>query len=108
MNNLRKFTMLRYQIYKLVSTMEIIIGFMLIVEMITPGRNIMMLFAWWQYLRVRYVLSHYAKYAFSRITRKLDGWLIHSSWCPGIVGTVYTKIKSFCARSASPESRISS
>eukprot|EP00463_Aulacantha_scolymantha_P002403 TRINITY_DN3104_c0_g1_i1.p1 TRINITY_DN3104_c0_g1~~TRINITY_DN3104_c0_g1_i1.p1 ORF type:complete len:238 (+),score=-9.73 TRINITY_DN3104_c0_g1_i1:63-776(+) len=105
MDNLKKITDMRYRIYDLVASMEIIIGFMLIVEMLTPGRNLFLLFAWWQYLRTRYVLSGNTKTAFAQVRYKLDEWLLHSSWCPSIVGSVYTKIKSFCARSASPEAQ---
>lgn len=108
MNNLKKLTNLQYKVYDLVASMEVIIGFMLIIEMATPGRNFFLLFAWWQYLRTRYVLSGYSKSAFAQIRYKLDEWLLHSSWCPSVIGTVYTKIKSFCARSASPEAQSSS
>jgi len=103
MDSLRKLTNMRYQIYGWVASMEIIIGFMLIIEIPTPGRNLLLMFAWWQYLRTRYVLSDFAKSAFAEIRRKLDEWLINSSWCPGIIGQIYTKIKSFCHSQASAE-----
>jgi len=101
--NLRKLTNMRYKIYNMMASLEILTGFMLIIEMCTPGRNIFLLFAWWQYLRARYVISKHSKSAFIQIRRKLDGWLIESSYVPSIVGTIYTKIKSLCARQASPE-----
>jgi len=101
--NLNKLLNLRPKVYDLVASMEVIIGFMLVIEMLTPGRNIFMLFAWWQYLRTRYVLSNDTQNAFAQIRYKLDEWLLDSSWCPTIVGTVYSKIKSFLASSASPE-----
>jgi len=103
MGNLRKLIDLRTKIYELIACMEVITGFMLLIEMLTPARNLFLLFAWWQYLRTRYVLSYDTKNAFGQIRMTLDQWLLHSTWCPSIIGSIYTKIKSFCIQAASPE-----
>lgn len=108
MTKLKQLTEMRYKVYDTIAFMEIIIGVMLIVELLTPARNILLLFAWWQFLRTRYILSSYTKSAFVQITYKLDEWFLRSSWCPSIVGTVYTKIKSFCSRATSSDAQQSS
>lgn len=37
--------------------LEVYIGFMLIVELVTPNRNFFSLFLYWQYLQMRYMID---------------------------------------------------
>jgi hypothetical protein len=46
---------------------------------------------WWQYLRMRYILSGYTKAAFQQI-----GYAIDRS-CPAAVQPLWTKVKGFLA-----------
>jgi hypothetical protein len=43
---------------------EVMVGIMLVLEMATPMRNLMLLFLYWQFLRIRYVVSPVCKQAF--------------------------------------------
>lgn len=42
---------------RLAAMMEAYHGIYLIFELITPSRNIMQLYIWWQYLRMRYMVD---------------------------------------------------
>jgi hypothetical protein len=73
--------------------LEVLAGFVLIFNLLTPARNFMMLLGFWQYLRIRYMLSADSKRAFQIVRVKLDGW-IANPMCPAIIRTAYAKILS--------------
>ena len=57
--------------------LEVIAGFVVILQIVTPSRNLMLVLGLWQYLRIRYMLSDDSKKAFNTVRVRLDGWVAH-------------------------------
>lgn len=88
---IEKVVSLYSQIYANNASLEAIAGFILIFNLFTPSRNFMLLIGYWQYLRIRYMLSSDSKRAFGSIRMKVEGWVNHPM-CPQLVRTVFTKV----------------
>jgi hypothetical protein len=78
-------------IYSTNALLEVLAGFTLIVQLLTPARNFMMLLGVWQYLRVRYMLSADSKRAFGTVRAKIDGWL-SAPMVPGAIRAGWAKL----------------
>jgi stress-induced-phosphoprotein 1 len=88
---------------QLSAQVEVAVGFMLIIELLTPFSNILGLGIYWQYLRVRYMLDDpraqgsastgNIRAAFATVNGMIDPFL---SKIPGI-SFVWGKIKGLCA-----------
>lgn len=81
------------EIYSMNAMLEVLAGFMLIFNLLTPARNIMLVFGYAQYLRIRFMLSNDSKRAWSMVRAKTDGWIAHPM-VPAIVRTGYSKVQS--------------
>lgn len=81
------------EIYSMNALLEVLAGFMLVFNLLTPARNILSLFGFGQYLRIRAMLSADSKRAWSMVRAKTDGWVAHPM-VPAIVRTAYTKVQS--------------
>jgi hypothetical protein len=80
-------------LYRMNALLEVLGGFAVIINLLTPSRNFMLVFGLWQYLRVRYMLSNDAKAAWSSVRAKTDGWAA-LPMVPAVVRTVYGKVIS--------------
>lgn len=85
------------EVYSMNALIEVMAGFSLIINLLTPQRNFMMLMGYWQYLRIRYMLSADSKRAFGIVRAKLDGWISHSA-CPAVVRNGYAKLLDILAQ----------
>lgn len=79
---------------QLCAQLEVGQGIMQIMFLISPQRNIFVLMFHWQYLRVRYMISHDSKLAFQGFRIKLDSFF-HHSYCPSIIGSIWDKFVGF-------------
>jgi hypothetical protein len=57
----------------------------------SADRNILALFMWWQYLRMRYILSGYTKAAFQQIGNAID------RYCPQPARPIWNKVRGILA-----------
>jgi len=73
---------------------EVLQGFSLIAQLLTPYRNFLILFIYWQYLRMRYMLSEDVKLAFSNVKARTDSWAV-LPFVPAVIRTVYYKLCDF-------------
>mmetsp|Transcript_286 Transcript_286/g.579 ORF Transcript_286/g.579 Transcript_286/m.579 type:complete len:377 (+) Transcript_286:12-1142(+) len=98
-----KVTGLQTQLSSFNSSFEVMVGFLLLFEMLTPARNLMLVMMYWQYIRFRYMLSQGTKDAFKSVRGWVDSKLVHSSWCPSAVGSAWTKIADYTFSFVDPE-----
>lgn len=75
------------------ASVEVGIALTLVVELFTPSRNVLVTFAYWHFLRVRYMTSPEIKTVFAALDAKLLGLL--ASFPPGL--NVYQKLRGFMA-----------
>jgi len=101
------------QATELIGTFEVITGVMLVIELLTPNRNMIVLFLHWQLLRMRYMLQvlnphPYATKetitAFASVRQRLDV-LFFGAYCPAVVGRLYTKVVGFMASFVDPHAQ---
>lgn len=79
-------------------TAQVMHGVFLVVNLLLPSRSLIGLFAFWQFLQLRYLLdqSGYVKQAFKSTDQQLLSVLSHP-YCPGLLGTLYGYVKTFLA-----------
>eukprot|EP01039_Chlorochromonas_danica_P000146 gene147-154_t len=84
---------------RLAATCEVYQGVFHVVEVFLPSRNIIQLYLWWQYLKLRYMTDSqgHVKAAFQDLDRSLSQ-LMASQYCPTIVRKVYDMVKGFLAK----------
>jgi len=51
---------------------EVYQGFLLVMELISPSRNIILIYIWWQYLRLRYMMDQTAAQDMKQIFIVID------------------------------------
>ena len=70
------------------ATAEVYQGIFLAFELFLPSRNILQLYLWWQYLRMRVMLdrSNMLRKIFSDFDAKINGLLAHQYVSPLIIG----------------------
>lgn len=103
-----RFVSKRAEVYSFCSSMEVMTVFVLMFELLTPARNFMLVLMYWQYLRLRYMLSFGTKQAFASVNSQLNLWLCESSWCPKAVGSLYTKLATYIHSYVDPHQNQSS
>lgn len=73
---------------------EVGLGLLLVVQMLTPFRNFILLFVFWQFLRIRYIISPPIKDAFHALDEKMGAFLNHK-YAPPFFSSGYSKFKGF-------------
>eukprot|EP00293_Proteomonas_sulcata_P002440 CAMPEP_0184330274 /NCGR_PEP_ID=MMETSP1049-20130417/144596_1 /TAXON_ID=77928 /ORGANISM="Proteomonas sulcata, Strain CCMP704" /LENGTH=218 /DNA_ID=CAMNT_0026652699 /DNA_START=43 /DNA_END=699 /DNA_ORIENTATION=- len=89
------------QMLKLSAQCEVLILIVLIVELLTPRRNLLFIILYAQLLRVRHLVNTKSQEAWSAFTAKLDSVFCHQR-SPAPVQTAYRKVKSWIASIANP------
>jgi len=84
------------------SNSEVIILLVLIFEIFTPRRNLMLLVLFIQLLRVRFLVNANSRAAWITFEGYVDGVLLHAK-SPGVVQRAYTKFKGFVQSYAIPK-----
>jgi hypothetical protein len=93
-------------LYQAAAQAEVSQGIYHIVELFLPSRNILQLYLWWQYLRVKYMLdqSPYLKTAFLDYHQKILT-VVHHQYCPQIIRQGYQLLVTFLAKQVALPSR---
>lgn len=76
------------------ANIEVALGLALLVELLSPARNVLLAVLYWQVLRVRYMISPPLQDAFRRLHATLLTVTSHPR-CPAVVGRAYAKIHAF-------------
>ena len=83
-----------------VAQIELMVGLFLFFEVFTPYRNLIMLFVYWNWMKMRYQLNPYTKDTF----RKFDATVSPYAMKVPVLSTVYVMIKNFMIKqSAMPQ-----
>ena len=82
------------QIWTLRHDLEVYMGLYLTVGIFLGVSSILTTLLYWQIMRMRYLMSPACQQAYVRFDATVSGYLGHK-WCPGIIGTVYVKIRGF-------------
>lgn len=74
-------------------------GVLLVVELLLPSRNIIQLYIWWQYLRMRCMIESdgHLKNAFRGLDVQISQ-LLEMRLCPGVVRKGYAMLKTYLAK----------
>lgn len=87
-----------YQRVPLVAAnLEVALGLALLLELLTPARNVLLLVLYWQVLRVRYMISQPLQEASRQLHVALLTLVSHPR-CPAVIGSLYTKVHAFAAK----------
>jgi stress-induced-phosphoprotein 1 len=93
----QKWAVANKKLPELSAQVEVAVGFMLILELVTPFSNVLGLGIYWQYLRVRYMIDEHStghiRRAFARVNGTIDPYLSKVPGCSFVWG----KIKGLCA-----------
>jgi len=73
------------------SQMEVLFFLVVLLQLIGPDRNLLLLFLWFQYLRVRYMISGSCQRAFMSVRMGADKIFLHPR-CPALVTNIYHKV----------------
>jgi len=91
------------------ASIEVLTGFLLLVELLFPTRNFLICLMYWQFMRARYMTEMQKPYstkfivkAFGTVKEQLDGVFLQSRYVPGVVGRVYAKVQSTLANMVDP------
>lgn len=85
---------LQHEINAWVALAEVLTGFTLVLYLVTPNRNIMFLFIFWQYLRMRYMLNSPSVHsAFYRAGDVFNAVVTHR-FCPGVLKKAYDWLRA--------------
>lgn len=90
-----KWTAIYNRVPQLSANSELSLGMILLVQLLLPSRNFFVCLLYWQFLRLRYMLSNEIKVAFSLLNTRIMRLISHPS-CPAVVRTVYGKVQTFC------------
>ena len=83
-----------------VAQIELMVGLFLFFEVFTPYRNLIMLFVYWNWMKMRYQLNPYTKDTF----RKFDATVSPYAMKVPVLSNVYVMIKNFMIKqSAMPQ-----
>jgi len=86
------------EVTNLNAQIELMTGFVLLLQLVTGYQSFMGVLLFWQYLRFRYMLSSYSRQAFAQLRMTLDGWLLGpNTYAPRFVGMLYEKFKGLLA-----------
>jgi len=85
------------------ASLEMMIGFVFIFQAITGSQSFLTVMIWWQYLRMRYMMSPHTKFSFFSLRVTLDKALLgEGTYCPRFIGSLYEKLKSFLTAMTDP------
>jgi len=91
------------QIVNFNASLEMMIGFLFIFQAFTGGQSFLAVMMWWQYLRMRYMMSQYTKHSFASLRATLDRVLLGpGTYCPRPLGSLYEKVKGFLSGMTDP------
>lgn len=90
----RKWDAANVSTLRLSALCEIIIAIMLIGELLTPNRSILVTFMLWQLLQLKFSLSEYTRGAFAQVHGRISGLTQHRL-CPALIATGYAKLAAF-------------
>jgi tetratricopeptide (TPR) repeat protein len=76
------------------ANIEVALGLALVVELLSPARNVLLVVLYWQVLRVRYMISPPLQDAFRRLHAALLSVTSHPR-CPAFLRSAYTKLHAF-------------
>mmetsp|Transcript_20887 Transcript_20887/g.37018 ORF Transcript_20887/g.37018 Transcript_20887/m.37018 type:complete len:388 (+) Transcript_20887:84-1247(+) len=75
------------------ASLEVMVGISLIVEILSPARNLLLVFAYWHFLRVRYMVSPEIKVVFKEFDARI---LSVASRVPALL-SAYQRIRGYAA-----------
>ena len=78
------------------SDLEIYIGIYLVVGWFLGWSNIISIFFYWQYMRLKYMLNYSTQLSFRTMSSKIDGFVLGPN-VPSIIQTIWSKFKDLCA-----------
>lgn len=100
---------LRQDLDSFCASLEVLIGFVLLIELLLPTRNFLICIMYWQFMRARYMTEMQKPYstkflvnAFGMVKEQLDGMFLQSRFIPTIVGKGYSKAQSVLANMVDP------
>jgi len=76
-------------IWQFNAQMEVWTGLLLIINLVSSERNLLLLFIYWQYLRMRHMLSPHSRAAFTALGASID------QYCPGALKPIVGKVQAF-------------
>eukprot|EP00942_MAST-04A_sp_MAST-4A-sp1_P010729 g10729.t1 len=83
-----------------IAQIELMVGLFLIFELFTPYRNIIILFVFWNWMKMRYQLNSYTQDAFRKFDRTISPYALKIP----IISNVYVVVKNFMIKqSAMPQ-----
>ena len=78
------------------SDIEVYAGFYLVVTFFIGGNSLLAIFFYWQMMRMRYMMNPNLQGSFGKLDVLFQEYLNHP-YCPGILRTVYFKIREFAS-----------
>ncbi|GBG24150.1 Small glutamine-rich tetratricopeptide repeat-containing protein [Hondaea fermentalgiana] len=72
------------------ASLEVAIGLGLIVELVTPSRSFLVLFAYWHFLRIRYMVSDDIKQTFRALDTKIASYASRNATAMNLYGKIRT------------------
>ena len=107
MSTSQKYSVATARVLFLCAIVEVCQGFVLALELLFPGRNFILLYLWWQYLRMRYMMdkSGNIKHIFASLDQQVSRILSHPS-VPALVKQGYTLCKEMLRKQIEPVSRL--
>ena len=76
---------------------EVCLGFYMIVMALLGGSNLLAIMLYWQLMRVRYMVNYGCQAAWKRLDENIKKSVLDSPRCPGMVRTVYQKVRGLMA-----------
>lgn len=100
-SKLQPITSLKGLVAEFIATAEVGTGILLVFNLLTANRNFILLFIYWQYLRMKYIVSSNTQRAFANFGQNIDNFTKHS-YCPRFVGTVWAYVQGAMWKSVDP------
>ena len=96
-NQLAKVTANEAKLKEMKYDIEAYLGFYLIVMLVFGSGNLLSIMLYWQLMRVRYMVSYGVQGAWTRVDARIKNSILGHPRCPGVVRTVYYKVRNFAA-----------
>lgn len=96
-----KWTAVNRKLLEWIAYVEVLIGIMVVIELLTPWRNFLLLIMFWQTLQIRYMTSAFSRGAFAQMHAKIMSLTTHR-FCPRLIGTGYNKLSGWLHGMAQP------
>ena len=85
------------QLTQMKHDIEVYLGFYMIVMALLGGSNLLAIMLYWQLMRVRYMVNYGCQAAWKRMDESIKKNVLDSPRCPGVVRTVYQKVRGLMA-----------